>query len=212
MRDIENLGAWCVRMLKLAMVVEALFFVHSFSYLIQLLGIDVGANPSQFANLVDTLGLVVIGIYLVVLLACYIMSGRWIYRASFNAGMMAQAGGDRVSPGWAVGWFFIPIANLFKPFQAMRQTWNSTFSPTKDINSPVESALGWWWGAWIISNILGQISYRAAVNGSFDGLKISTYTDLINFPITVVSIYFFMRIIQAVTAAQTHDNIHETFA
>lgn len=35
---------------------------------------------------------------------------RWIYRASRNAHAFGPA--MTVTPGWAVGWFFVPIANL----------------------------------------------------------------------------------------------------
>jgi hypothetical protein len=52
-------------------------------------------------------------------LAAFVLVGVWIYRANANAHAL---GGDlSVSPGWAVGWFFVPIACLFKPYLAMRR-------------------------------------------------------------------------------------------
>lgn len=216
MREIENLGAWCVRLLKVAMVAEVLFLMHSVGFFAYLVGLDRGNWTSdeinRYADMVDLSGMFVGGGYTLVLAICYITCGRWIYRAAFNANVLVPNQPDRITPGWSVGWYFIPFANLFKPFQAMRQIWNSSFSPGNDINAPAESALSWWWGGWIISNIIGQASYRMADANSIDSLKTSTYADFVNFPISMVAIYFFMRIIQAVTAAQTRDDIHETFA
>lgn len=32
-----------------------------------------------------------------------------------------------MTPGWAVGFYFIPIALIWKPFQGMSQIWSATF-------------------------------------------------------------------------------------
>ena len=47
---------------------------------------------------------------------------KWIYRTNFNLRALSQ---ERMSftPGWSVGWYFVPIANLFKPYQAMKEIW-----------------------------------------------------------------------------------------
>ena len=72
------------------------------------------------------------GLYAAVLLAnwlililTYVVFGTWIYRAAANVDA-ASVPGFRFTPGWAVGWHFVPIANLFKPFGAMRQIWNAS--------------------------------------------------------------------------------------
>ena len=44
-----------------------------------------------------------------------IIFGMWIYRAAANI-VSAGTDGFSYSPGWAVGWYFIPFANFFKPF------------------------------------------------------------------------------------------------
>jgi hypothetical protein len=42
----------------------------------------------------------------------------WIYRAAQRAHDQGRAG-LTISPGWCVGWFFVPVAQLFMPFRAM---------------------------------------------------------------------------------------------
>jgi len=45
---------------------------------------------------------------------------RWIYRSNKN---LRSFSGESMTftPGWSVGWFFIPVANLWKPYQVMKE-------------------------------------------------------------------------------------------
>ena len=52
----------------------------------------------------------------------------WIYHASSNAHATSRIG-LVISPGWAVGWFFIPFANFVMPYQAMREIWAASENP-----------------------------------------------------------------------------------
>ena len=52
---------------------------------------------------------------LVVFVASVVFVGRWILQAHKN---LRNAGYENeFTPGWALGWFFVPLMNLFKPFQ-----------------------------------------------------------------------------------------------
>jgi len=93
----------------------------------------------------------------ILLLACIATVGRWIYLASSNA--HAFGPDMTITPGWAVGWYFVPFANLVKPFQAMREIWHASHesSGAYDERVPI---LGVWWGLWITSNILSNVAWR----------------------------------------------------
>ena len=45
-------------------------------------------------------------------------------RANRNA--RAFGSSMSISPGWAAGWFFVPIANLWMPYQAMKEIWQGS--------------------------------------------------------------------------------------
>ena len=75
----------------------------------------------------------------------------WQHRAQRNA-IELNGGGLEYTPGWAVGWWFIPIANLFKPFQAMRELWKASHGGTWRA-LPTWALIGWWWGVWIASSV-----------------------------------------------------------
>ena len=73
----------------------------------------------------DIAGLIVGLLQLPVVLTTGIVFLMWIHRANRNArGLGAE--GMTFTPGWSVGWYFIPIANLWKPFQAMKEIWQAS--------------------------------------------------------------------------------------
>jgi len=61
------------------------------------------------------------------------------------------------TPGWSVGWYFVPIANLFKPYLAMKEIWQRSH---KD-QSVSSAILGLWWAAWLISYFLSEFAMHA---------------------------------------------------
>ena len=105
------------------------------------------------------------GIVGVIQTGIFVISGililMWIYRANYNARQLG-ASDMNFTPGWSVGWYFIPIANLWKPYQAMKEIWKASSSPQNWSGQPVSSLLPWWWFLWIINNILGHVSFRLA--------------------------------------------------
>jgi Domain of unknown function (DUF4328) len=64
-------------------------------------------------------------------------------------------------PGWAIGYWFLPLLNLFRPFQLAREVWirssiaNSQESVDEFRTPPI---LGWWWFACFVSFFLNQFS------------------------------------------------------
>lgn len=84
---------------------------------------------------------------------------RWVHRINVNCrGFGARS--MLLTPGWAVGSFFIPILNFFRPYQSMKQVWQVSRDPA-DLQSGKGSALvGWWWALWLLSNVTGSVSDR----------------------------------------------------
>lgn len=89
----------------------------------------------------------------------------WEHRAFSNLSAL-KARHLEFTPGWAVGWWFIPFANLVKPFQAMRELYNESdpdFDPNLGFlstSSTAPSMMGFWWAFWIIGNIFDNITSR----------------------------------------------------
>ena len=105
-------------------------------------------------------------LFLLSLVVSIVVVSMWIYRAHAN---LRDAGIDGLefTPGWAVGWYFIPFANLFKPFQAMREIFHAS-DPTASAGGwasrPTPPLLGWWWAAWLASNFLSNVMLRLSLS------------------------------------------------
>lgn len=93
-----------------------------------------------------------------VLLVTYILFGMWIYRAAANVDAAAVPGFIH-TPAWAVGWYFIPVANLFKPFGAMRQIWNASHGHSGALDRG-NILLTAWWAIWVVSGFVGYAAVR----------------------------------------------------
>jgi hypothetical protein len=94
-----------------------------------------------------------------VMIASTVFIAMWIYRSAHNIRSIVGARQMAFTPGWAVGWFFIPFANLWKPYQAMKEIWSRSFS--KDPKWEVTTwLLPLWWFLWLIWNSASNISMR----------------------------------------------------
>jgi hypothetical protein len=120
----------------------------------------------------------------VLYLATFIVTGivflKWIYRANSNChGFGAR--NMKFTPGWSVGYYFIPFVNLYRPYQAMKEIWKVSKNPADWQNEPGSPLLGWWWALWIISNILGQMSFRMSLGANtLSSLKESTIMSIVS--------------------------------
>ncbi|MDF7797856.1 DUF4328 domain-containing protein [Pontiellaceae bacterium B1224] len=102
----------------------------------------------------EALGALVGVVFIVVYIVTAIFFLKWIYRANKNLSILS--GRMEFSPGSSIGWYFVPIVNLFKPYQAMREIWRKAHK-TGFANTRL---LPGWWTLWIISLIFGQIVFR----------------------------------------------------
>lgn len=90
----------------------------------------------------------------------------WIHRANHNARQLG-ATGMHFTPGWAIGWYFVPIAWFWKPYQAMTEIWRASRNPSDWRGEPVSPLLHWWWILWIVP-FWGVSIVDLAVRGRVD--------------------------------------------
>lgn len=65
----------------------------------------------------------------------------WLYRATRNVPSLG-GGATKFTPGWAVGWWFVPFANLAMGFQTVADLWR-TMAPSVARQGTALVA-GWW--------------------------------------------------------------------
>lgn len=107
---------------------------------------------------------------LVVYITTAIAFCMWTHRANRNARALGAAQ-MKFTPGWAVGWYFIPIANLWKPRQVMREIWHASENPSAALDDKTPTLVSNWWTLWLVTNLLGQMAFRY-------GLRAETVRDV----------------------------------
>lgn len=155
----------------------------------------------------SVLGVLVSLAYIAILLISIIMVCMWIYRAHANL-RAAGVTGLETSPGWAIGWFFIPILNLFKPFEAMRELWHASHAQTDEAPDKTPRDLIVWWSCYLVGSVLKNVGSRiAAVH------EVGFLIDMVSSLILAVSAWFLLAIVRKVTQAQVDFlGANQTFA
>ncbi len=156
------------------------------------------AWPEALAGTYDFHGLeMVIFVDVAALVISWFAVGAWIYRAHANL-LLTDVPAIDFTPASAIGWFAIPIANLFKPFQAMKALWRVSHSEDPNADETAPSIMWFWWIAWIASSLGG-------LGNEFSSL------DTVLYSCTTVSAVFLIIIIRKITEAQPSMAITSTF-
>jgi hypothetical protein len=87
----------------------------------------------------------------------------WIYRANYNVRQLGAAD-MQFSPGWAVGWYFVPIMNLWKPYQVMKEIWQASANPARWQDEPRGSILPLWWTFFLLSAAVSIVTIRFSMS------------------------------------------------
>ncbi len=177
--------------------------------------LEAGAFESDGAMLAaaesNDLRQLIIGVaYLAVLVLAFIFVGRWIYFSSKNLRAFG-ATGLRIRPGWAVGWYFIPIANLWKPYQAMKEIWQASSEPLDWGRQRTPGLMPAWWALWLISNVADRIAFRLASNAEMlDEFKFATAFGLGSGILNVVLCIVFVTLISRIARLQVYAMDHKS--
>ena len=197
LRPNEQRAKLAVTLIWIMLALEIISLISGTLQFILLEKIQFGENVSVSAGEANDLREQVIGIiYLIAYIISAITFIRWFRRAYYNLHKKVDYLSN--TEGWAAGAWFVPIISLFRPYQIMKEM----YVRTKDllIENGIEirenlstNILGIWWTLWIISNILGQISFRFSQNAeTIEAMIIGTLIDLvvnlIGIPLALVTI------------------------
>jgi hypothetical protein len=82
----------------------------------------------------------------------------WLYRARINAD--GRGWPQRESPGWAIGAWFVPVVNLWLPFQIMADIWRAGLPPEERANRAILPGI--WWACLSVGSLLPYVTARSA--------------------------------------------------
>ena len=126
-------------------------------------------NSALQRNLGLQVGIGIIGLSVRVPTTILVLS--WIRRANCNMRALG-AKGLRFSPAGSIGWYFVPLLSLWRPYQAMREIWQGSMNPRDWLAVPVPRMLPFWWSLWCVSwclSILYGSLFWALVGSSSTG-------------------------------------------
>ena len=135
---------------------------------------------------------------------------NWKRRACENLHRV-QARGVDISPGWAVWSYYIPVVNLWLPFQAMSQIARASLNPHNPEAVTKAGPLGWWWCLWLATLMLPFIA-----SGLIREAAASTSLELFDKGVSLLAIHLvlliplsltLLSIVRIVTEAQDHGRI-----
>lgn len=173
-------------LLALGAAVGVLAMVVNAAMIGTLRGADDHSAPYEMGeSITEVLFVLVTLLQVAVFIATVVAFLMWMHRAYRNLPALGAHGLD-TTPGWAVGYFFIPFANLVKPFQVVREIWRKSRPVGEERESfggvsphaGTPALVGWWWAFWIIANIAGRVSERVDRAGTIESTIIGTWANI----------------------------------
>lgn len=172
--------------------------------------LDNGASLSVWILAIGLISLIKFPVYIFAVVT-FLM---WIYRCYTNLPPL-RSDNMEFSPGWAVGWWFVPFANLVKPFQAVRTLWSESdpdFDPDHGFLSSVQAGapgfMAAWWAAWLLSNITANVAGRLFDPDSSAGLQVGAYAYGIAGAMTVAAALLAIKVVSVITDRQEQRSVN----
>jgi Domain of unknown function (DUF4328) len=160
-------------------------------------------------------------------IAAYFITGVffliWIYRAHRNLPELGVRR-PRYSPAWAVGWFFVPILNLYRPYDMVKELWKESnpdvgisdaffmqHSSTQVQYSSKSSLIGLWWGLWIGSYVAARAySFLLSQPNPEDQLVAATWVGMISDGLSIAAAVSITCIVRDLNARQEEKHRRHT--
>ena len=191
-RDNADRARTIIVIFIIMIVVDALAFATSaWQYvLLQQLKNSYGSVPMSTLQLSDNLQQIAAIAAILVLLFTIIYFIRWFRRGYYNLHNIPGSY-PQFSEGWAAGWWFVPFMNLARPYQVMKEIWDGTQKViTHRLDKAYSSSIiGFWWAAYLVSNIYGNITFQVAKDATdIDSLITVRVMDMVGKVISTIAI------------------------
>ncbi|HEY3022073.1 MAG TPA: DUF4328 domain-containing protein [Actinomycetota bacterium] len=201
-RSIRGIGNALIALLvcqMLALMFEAVAVLMEMSLLQRI--IDGSQVTLAEATASDNRVALSVRLWLVLLVATIVVWLIWQHRA--HANLRALGTELEYSPGWAVGFWLIPIANLWKPFQVNRELWKASGDVNDWRSQRTWPVLGWWWASWISAGVLGRVAAAARESAETPmEIRSADIVDLLSTAVVVASAVLAILLVRSVIERQ----------
>jgi hypothetical protein len=148
-------------------------------------------------------GLAIAALVLIIITGVFWL--RWQHLAHTNLRRIIGPGDLRFSPGWSVGWWFVPLANLVMPFRAMREL-SVKSSPAymrgdREMGAIPDPLIAPWWIAFASLSLLGTV-IRGRGYESIEAILGNQYLHVIGDLVLCVAAMLAILVVRGVQARQ----------
>lgn len=163
--------------------------------------------PISAIEPMDELFVAIIGVFnlpwLMLWLVLVILYSGWIHRSYTNL-VKHNVQGLRMTPAWAVGWNFMPILQLFKPFQVMKEIYLASFYAEDDSeewkHQFIPSLFLWWW-LFLLIGIITFVNWFV-FSQTFIFLQLDGWLSVISAISFIISGVILLKLMKQVTDKQ----------
>jgi hypothetical protein len=146
-------------------------------------------------------------IFVITQIAIVVLFIIWMFRAAKNNEALGRTGA-RFGPGWSIGSWFIPFANLVIPVLIMQDVWRGSNVGGRrgELNWRATSGsalVAWWWVAWLAS--LVRFTYSGSGlhdSGSLDDIETSNTIALVGVVFLAIAAVLAILVVRAVSRRQ----------
>lgn len=161
----EKLGLWLKRLLVLYMAVLGVEMAAALVTIAALAGTE-GAELSTGRLQLAGFSLMTMAYSAYVEIGAFVLIAILFLRLLYKAVQQARGFATPftyVSPGWAVGYWFIPIMNLYRPFEVVKALFKACGQQAGGEGKPAagEQLLSAWWALFLVSNAAGWALARS---------------------------------------------------
>ena len=120
------------------------------------------------------------------------------------------ARGMEFTPGWAWGFWLIPILNLVKPFQIVRELWTTT-----DPDGRASPLVGCWWIAWLGSGFVARFAARdLPADATLEDFRHADHANLLSHGVDIIAFALTIVVVTKLTARLKayHDRVEPAAA
>jgi hypothetical protein len=191
---------WLLGVVALASVLAAVAHVHRSGVIDRVRAGTASLREAQRADgLVGATSVAVLALTLMAAIVFIV----WQWRTAKNALSLRRVD-PRYGPGWSIGSWFIPFANLVIPFQIMQDLWRSAdarSAPDTWRSGPRSALIGWWWGAFIVAGLISRTS--SVDGGSLSDLQAAEMRASVGAVLAAIAAILAIAVVRSLTARQT---------
>lgn len=130
----------------------------------------------------------------------------WMWRAAKNNAALGRSQ-PRFGPGWAIGGWLIPLANLVIPVLIMQDLWRGSDAsiPRGDSRWKIGDRsvlVGFWWGLLLFGRVMIGAGGATINQGSLDDLKSGVELEIVGSLCTLAAVVLAVHVVRKITQRQ----------